>query len=73
MEQEKKTKRIDWEQRRYEIAKDCMVQLFTINMVQGNRGDWLFSTDLDESLTEQASYAIASVDSLITLLKENEN
>lgn len=51
-------KEIDWEQRRYEIARECLASLLVV-------------TDLENSKTERISkYAIECADALIEELKK---
>lgn len=55
----KKTPKIDWEQRRYEIAKDAMSAI----IIGGYKSYW----DKDEDV---ARYAVRYADALIAKLKE---
>lgn len=57
-------KEIDWEQRRYEIAKDALAGIIAEESVPG--------TDPFHYIDKDASRAIAYADELIKQLKENE-
>lgn len=57
----KNSEEIDWEQRRYEIAKDAMINL----KCSGHCGK--------SNIQEVASFAIKMADELIKQLKESKN
>lgn len=62
-EQPKPKQEIDWEQRRYEIAKELMYKIYRQEVVVSNRGQGIILKDI-------ADIAIAFADTLIKELKE---
>lgn len=64
-ETQPKTKEIDWEQRRYEIAKEMMPIIYQQKLAESNRGQGIMLKDV-------ADIAVAFADVLISVLK-NKN
>ena len=64
-EQEQQTPKqeIDWEQRRYEIAKEMMYKIYRQEVAVSNRGQGIILKDI-------ADIAVAFADTLIKELKE---
>ena len=62
-EQPKPKQEIDWEQRRYEIAKEMMYKIYRQEVAVSNRGQGIILKDI-------ADIAIAFADTLIKELKE---
>lgn len=60
-----KPKQIDWEQRRYEIAKAAMVGELASPVVEG--------IDPNPSITDVAKWSVMLADALINELKKHDN
>ena len=57
---------IDWEQRRYEIAKEMLPEIYRQEVAVSNRGQGIM-------LKDTADFAVAFADILIKKLKEQDN